>query len=142
MPLKSLLRRLGVPDVKQRPRQPSPGDTPQELGVLAAPTLEPLVHAVALEQVGVDDPQAAGTGSGPLVAIEFAQDRIGRVPAEHPTRLFAAHPADLVVRQDHLGPRACQSDRLAQGPVTDERVRVGDHAEVARMLWHGVIDQA
>ena len=70
-----------MPDVEQRPRQPPPRDAPQELGVLAAPTFESLVHAVTIEQICLHDPQATRTGSGPLVAIEFSWDRIGRVPA-------------------------------------------------------------
>ena len=130
-----------MPDVKQRTRQPSPGDSPQELGVLAAPAFEPLVHAVALEQISMHEPQAARTGSGSLVAIEFSWDRIGRVPPQHPTRLLVGHSADRVVRQHHLGPRAGQSDRLAQGSVTDERIRVGDHADVVGALRDGAIDQ-
>jgi len=63
---------FGVPDVKQRSRQPSPGDSPQELGVRAAPAFEPLVHSVAIEQIGMRHPQTTGTGSRPLVAIELA----------------------------------------------------------------------
>jgi len=56
VPLEPLLRRLGVPDMKQRPAQPPPGDSPQEFGVFAAPATESLVHTVALEQIGMHDP--------------------------------------------------------------------------------------
>jgi hypothetical protein len=47
--LKPFLRRRGVPNVKQRTRQSSPGNSPHELGILAAQTCEPLVHPVMLE---------------------------------------------------------------------------------------------
>jgi hypothetical protein len=47
--LKPFLRRRGVPNVKQRTRQSSPGNSPHELGSFAAPTFEPLVHSVMLK---------------------------------------------------------------------------------------------
>jgi hypothetical protein len=99
---------------------------PQELGVLAALAFESLNHAVALEQICIHNPQATGASSRALMTIELARDGIGGTPAQDPPRLIASHPADRIMRQNQLGPRAGQSNRLPQGPIADERIRVGD----------------
>ena len=47
--------------------QPTPGNPPQELGVLAAPVFKALAHALTLEQIDMHHPQAAGAGTRSLV---------------------------------------------------------------------------
>jgi hypothetical protein len=70
--LEPIFGRLGVPDMKQWSRQSTPRDSPQGLGVLAAPALEQIVRAVAQKQFGLRAQRRPGADSSSL-AMELTR---------------------------------------------------------------------
>ncbi len=92
-----------MPDVKQRTRQASPGDSPQELGVLAAPAFESRIHPVAIEQVRMHGLEAIDRPWHPGLPSLPPPRRVDRVPsiAKQSTGRQSVVP---VLKADHRPP--------------------------------------